>query len=249
MFKKIVIAGLSLFFSMSVCASEDIFEQGRPLVWSSIITLSGGPAWSAPNQQVYLYPTIPVQQIDFYVPNSSKRILATGELFFGLQHLAFPGATGELGIGIAGASNANVTGSVYVNGVPNMGTYRYRIDHGRAELKGKLIANPYWLQPYISASVGAGYNNSHDFRATSVLPLVYPAPWFATRTNIAFAYTLGVGVQAMLNQNWQVGIGYEFADWGKSSLGLDLSSNIIGPSMDHMYTSELLFSISYLFSQ
>ncbi len=245
MLKKILIAGFSALISISVQA-DDVFGEELPLVWSPIVTLSGGPAWTTPGQDLYLYPVLPATQIDHYIYNSPTKTIATGEIFFGLRRIAFPGATAEAGIGLAGATDAKISGSVTVNDVPGFGEYNYSVEHMRVDLKAKLIANCYRLQPYISGSIGPSWNNSHDFRATSINSAVYTAPWFATRTNIAFAYTLGVGVQAVLNPHWQVGVGYEFADWGKSGLGLDNYTNIVGPNLVHLYTNELLFSISYL---
>lgn len=46
-----------------------------------------------------------------------------------------------------------------------------------------------------------------------------------------------------------MGVGYEFADWGKNYLGGDPGTALPqGPGMPHLYTNELLFSLSYLFS-
>lgn len=246
MIKKIMTAGFALLVSMHGQA-EEVFGEELPVIWTPIVTLSGGPAWSVPGENLFLYPTIPFPQIDNYIPDSPTGTLATGELFFGLQKMVFPGATGELGIGLAGSTDAKITGVVAVSGLPDFGRYEYKVDHGRVELKGRLIANTYRLQPYVSGSFGAGFNNSHDFRASTLSPLIYPAPWFATKTVLGFSYTLGLGAQLLLNRHWQVGIGYEFADWGKSGLGVDALTGIVGPNLDHLYTNELLFSLSYLF--
>jgi hypothetical protein len=248
MYKKIGITGLSIFFSMSIYATDSIYGEDLPLIWSSIITLSGGPAWANPGQNQYLYPTQPPLLIDYFSYNSQTGILATGEIFFGLQRIIQPGLLGELGIGLAGATDAKTTGVIDVNGTPSVTTYGYKIDHGRAELKGKLISNYFKrVQPYISGSFGAGFNNSHAYVPITVNQIIFPPSWFASSTNIAFSYTLGAGVQTMLNPNWQVGIGYEFADWGKNYLGADPSSLLFGPGLTHLYTNELLFSLSYLF--
>ena len=247
MFKKILITALSSFFSMSVMADGQIFEGEIPIVWSSIITLSGGPAWSSPGQNQTLYPQFPFPQFNNYYYNTPTKILGAGEVFFGLQRIIYPGMTGELGLGLAGASNANPTGTVNVNGVPNVSTFKYTVQHARAEFKGKLIANSYKLQPYVSGSLGVGWNFSGNYNATTAFPLFYPAPGFADQTTLAFSYTLGLGVQTLIAPNWQVGMGYEFADWGKNTLGFDQGSQIAGPGLSHLYTNQLLFSLSYLF--
>lgn len=247
MFKKAMITGIGALVSINAHAYEDVFGQEAPLVWSSIITLSGGPAWSSPGQSQYRYPLLPFPQTTYYTPISDSPTMTAGEIFFGLQRIIFPGITGELGIGLAGSRYARLLGVVAVNGVPNVSTYEYQVVHGRAEFKGKLIANAYRIQPYASGSLGAGWNNSHDYRATTIDPVNFPAPWFASQTTISFAYTLGLGIQTLITPHWQVGVGYEFADWGKARLGLDAGSLIPGPSLTHLYSNQLLFSLSCLF--
>lgn len=72
-------------------------------------------------------------------------------------------------------------------------------------------------------------------------------PNFSSHTHTTFTYTLGVGVQKVLNQNWQVGVGYEFADWEKNQLsraeGQTLNS---GLTQNHLYTNGVLLNITYL---
>jgi hypothetical protein len=253
MLNKIGIIGFCAFFSMNINAMDLLYDEELPMVWSSIITLSAGPAWAAPGQNQFLYPNpvintpIPLV-LEEYRYNSRSGILASGEIFFGLQHLIQPMITGELGIGLAGATGAKATGVINVNGVAGVNSFAYKVVHGRAELKGKLISN-YFLkvQPYISGSFGAGFNSSHAYVPDTVSYSLYSPNWFVSSSNIAFAYTLGLGVQTKINRNWQVGIGYEIADWGKSYLGPDPTTRLNGPGLTHLYVSELLLSLSYLF--
>lgn len=249
MLKKLFTAGFGAFLSLNAFAySDDPFAGEIPLIWTPIITLSGGPAWTDPGQLDYLYPSFPGIQVNQYIPNDADGTIATGEIFFGLQRIVYPRITGELGLGIAGATDIETDGTVTVNGIPNVGTYQYSIEHGRLDLKGRLIFNPYRLQPYVSGSIGVALNESHDFRALTVNPLFWPAPWFGNQANPAFTYTLGAGAQYYLNRNWIFGVGYEFASWGTSRLGLDGLTNIQGPNLTTVYTNELLFSISYMFN-
>ncbi|WP_058393295.1 outer membrane protein, partial [Fluoribacter dumoffii] len=241
MLKKLLISGTCAFFSLNVCAFEDPYAPVLPQVWSSIITVSGGPAWSDPGKDQYLYP-FPPPQNDYYIADSKSDWLGTGELFFGLQH--FIGTTNiiaQFGLGVAAASDAALSGTVNVNGVPDVYTYQYKISHVRAEFKGKLISNCFpMLQPYLSGSFGVGWNHSHDWTPTTIDPVLYPTYWFTTSSVVAFSYTLGAGVQKMLTPHWQVGMGVEFADWGKSYLGGDGATLNQGPGMPHLYTTELL---------
>ncbi len=248
MFRKILLLALNLFFSLTAIASEAIFPEDLPIQWSSIITLSGGAAWTTAGQNQYLYPFLP-PQYEYYTYNSDTSTMGSGEIFFGLQRIIYPNIIGQLGLGIAGMSDAEVTGYADIDGFPNADSYSYKVNHGRLELKGKLIAYTIQpLQPYISGSFGVAFNNAHDYRPVQLNPQVYFPFWFDSNVAVAFPYTLGAGVQTMLTPNWQVAVGYEFADLGKSYLrgdGINLNK---GLRLTHFYTNEALVSISYVFS-
>jgi len=88
-------------------------------------------------------------------------------------------------------------------------------------LKGKLLADRgYWLIPWISGSLGVGVNKAQSFSNVPTIFEALPNANFSSNSKTTFTYTLGAGVQKALSTNWQIGVGYEFADWGKSQLGL-----------------------------
>jgi opacity protein-like surface antigen len=247
MLKKMVLSAVGLLCSISASAA-DFLPDDLPLQWSSIITFSGGVGWTTAGQNQYLYPA-PLPHYEYYTYNSETSTMGSGEIFFGLQRVIYPNIIGQLGLGIAGMSDAEVTGSVTVDGFPDAYGYSYKVNHGRLELKGKLIGYTIQpLQPYISGSFGVAFNNSHDYRPVQLNPAVPFPLWYDANVAVAFPYTLGAGVQAMINTNWQVGVGYQFADLGKSFLrgdGLELNK---GLRLTHCYTNEAVVSISYVFS-
>ncbi|MDI1351991.1 MAG: hypothetical protein PSV35_04360 [bacterium] len=75
------------------------------------------------------------------------------------------------------------------------------------------------VTPYVSGSMGVGFNRARGFTITPKIIQEIPAPEFTPHTETAFTYTLGIDIQKALTPNVQVGIGYEFTDWGKSILG------------------------------
>ncbi len=248
MLKKVVLSGLGLFFSLTALASEPIFPDDLPIQWSSIITLSGGVGWTTAGQSQYLYP-FAQPNYEYYTYNSETSTMGSGEIFFGLQRVVYPNIIGQLGLGIAGMSDAEVTGFTDVSGFPDAFSYSYKVNHGRFELKGKLIGYTIQpLQPYVSGSFGVAFNNAHDYRPVRLNPAVYFPLWYDANVAVAFPYTLGAGVQAMLNPNWQVAVGYQFADLGKSYLRGDGTILNKGLRLTHFYTNEALVSISYVFS-
>lgn len=98
--------------------------------------------------------------------------------------------------------------------------YAYKVFHSRVAVKGKLLKDcGSWLIPWVSGSIGVGFNSAYDFSNTPLIFEALPNANFSDQTHTSFAYTLGTGVQKSLNVHWQVGVGYEFADWGKSELG------------------------------
>lgn len=248
MFKKILATGLSTFFAANAFSGDaGVYDPNLPLEWASIITVSGGPAWAMTGKDQYLYPN-PAPMNNYFIADKKTSILGTGEIYFGLQRLVCPTMIGQLGLGVAAASDASFSGVINVNGVPDVARYQYKVSHVRAEFKGKLIAAGYHLvQPYLSGSFGVGFNHAHDYIPTATYPALYAPSWFNTNSTVAFSYTVGAGIQRMVTPNWQVGVGYEFADWGKNYLGGDDGTLNQGPGSAHLYTNELLFSLSYLF--
>lgn len=247
MVKRITITGFSVLFAINAFAGNEVFDPNLPIEWASIITVSGGPAWASPGKDQYLYP-YPAPSYQYYSARGDTTTLGTGELYFGLQHLVTSTLIGQFGIGVAGASDAQFSGVINVDGTPDVYSYQYHVSHVRAEFKGKLIAAGWRVvQPYVSGSFGVGFNHAHDYIPTQINPNFYIPQWYATNSVVAFSYTLGLGVQKMLTPNWQVGMGYEFADWGKNYLGGNGNLVSKGPGSAHLYTNELLFSLSYLF--
>lgn len=248
MLKKILVAGISSFLGGNVLAGEmGVYEPNLSLDWTAIISLSGGPAWTSPGREQNFYSSL-TSINEHFIADKKSSTLGTGEIYFGLQHSISSTLAGQFGVGFAAASAIPLSGMVDFNGVANVTTYRYKVSPVRAEFKGKLIATNYrMLQPYLSASLGVGFNHSYQYFPTSINSTLYPPSFFTDQSNVTFAYTVGAGIQKMITPNWQVGVGYEFADWGESSLAGDGKFFRNGPSLPHLYTNELLFSLSYLF--
>ena len=248
MLKKIITLGLSVLLSSGALASEMVLSNNLPLQWESIISVSGSAVWSTPGQDQYLYP-YDHPLYEYYTYNTNTTTAASGELFFGLQRVAFDNVIGQLGLGIAGMTDVSVTGDVDFTGVPNVYSYAYKVNNFRIDLKGKLIANYFQpVQPYVSGSIGVGFNNAHDYIPVLNNPFFTEPLWYTSHTAVAFSYTLGAGVQAMLTPHWQVGVGYQFGDLGKSFLYGDDVYLAKGLKLTHLYTNEVLFSLGYVFA-
>lgn len=214
---------------------------------SGVATLSLGPVWeSAGNTQTfYLAPNIEKT----YATNHASHGLVDGELFLGIQKPLREKLEGQIGLEVATTGNASLSGHIWDDAESqfNNYTYSYQVRHTHVAIKGKLLADRgYIVTPWVSGSLGAGFNQSHNYSNTPTISEAVVMSNFASNTTTAFTYTLSAGVQRHLNQHWQAGIGYEFADWGRSQLnrasGQTLNS---GLSLPHLYTNGFLFNLTY----
>lgn len=213
-----------------------------------VATLSMGPVWESGGHTQTFYLTPEIEKS--YVANQSTNTLFDGEVFLGLQKALTQTLQGQLGLAIAATSNAKLSGVILDDADPDFNnyTYNYQLQHTHVAVKGKLLADRgSWLIPWVSASLGVGFNNAYSFQNTPTLFEAVTLPNFTSHTTTAFTYTLGIGVQKALNAHWQAGIGYEFADWGQSGLGRASEQTLnSGLTLNHLYTNGLLFNLTYM---
>ena len=216
--------------------------------WTWVGTLSAGPVWSSGDTTHTFYLTQDIEKT--YAAKKSTSTLFDGEVFVGVQKTLSQALQGQLGLAVAATSDATLSGHIWDDANPEFDnyTYHYKIQHTQVAVKGKLLADAgYWLIPWVSASLGVGFNNAHSFKSTPTIFEALPTPDFASHTETAFTYTLGAGVQKALNTHWQIGAGYEFADWGKSHLGRAAEQTVNnGLTLNHLYTNGVLFNLTYI---
>ncbi len=213
-----------------------------------VATLSIGPVWenAGHHQSFYLTPTIEKA----YAPSESAHALVDGELFLGWQHTVREDLHAQLGLAVATTGNADLSGDIWDDASSAYNNYRYayQVQHTHIAVKGKLLRDTpfYALRPYLSGSLGLGFNRAHDFSNTPTLFQAVTTPNFADNTSTSFTYTLGIGVQRALKEHWQAGVGYEFSDWGSSHLGRSPGQTLNkGLSLNHLYTNGLLFNLTW----
>ncbi|ASQ45389.1 outer membrane protein [Legionella clemsonensis] len=216
--------------------------------WTWVGSIAAGPVWArgGETQTFYLAPDIEKT----YAARKSTNALASGELFVGLQKSLTSQWLGQLGLAVATTGNAKLQGVIWDDADPQFDnySYQYKVRNTRLAVKGKLLLDKgYWFMPWVSASVGVGFNRAHEFTNTPLIFEALPNPNFTNHTKTAFTYTLGAGVQKALNDHWQIGVGYEFADWGKSELGRALGQTMnSGLTLNHLYTNGVLFNLTYV---
>lgn len=216
--------------------------------WNWVGSISGGLTWAkgGETQTFFLAPEIEKT----YAASKSTNTLASGELFIGLQKILSSDWQGQLGLAVATTNYAKLQGDIWDDADPEFDnySYQYRIKNTRVAVKGKLLLNKgYWLTPWVSASLGVGFNRAYDFSNTALIFEALPNSNFTDNTTTAFTYTLGIGVQKSINDHWQIGAGYEFADWGKSELGPASGQTMnSGLTLNHLYTNEVLLNLTYV---
>lgn len=233
-----IVLGVGLF-AHQACAES-------PRKWLGSISV--GPVWenAGQTQTFYLAPDLEKT----YVASEETQVLVNGEIFVGFQQSLHKSLQGQLGLAIAMTNNAELTGVIWDDADPSFDNYEYHynIQHTHLAVQGKLLGElaQGWI-PWVSVGLGLAWNNSHDFKNSPLIDEAVSTPNFGSNTETSFTYTVGLGLQKAFTDHWQVGMSYQFADWGKSQLdraaGQTLSS---GLELDHLYTNGVLFNLTYL---
>lgn len=224
-------------------------EESTIPINTRVFSVSGGPAWYqvGKTQTLYIQPDFP----NSYIPQKNTDVLADGELFAGFQRMLPRNILGQLGITIAATTSATEKGQVWEFSDPiyDNFTYQYHITHLHVAIKGKALTTQLSKNnlPYFSGSAGVGFNRAYDYSTTPQLFEAVAPPNFQANTETTFTYTLGIGVQHVCSPHMQIGLGYEFADWGKSSLltaAEQRTQDIL--QLNHLYTNQLQFNITFI---
>lgn len=244
-----------LFLSLittSVLASQASAGTMGPVMppndWRWVGSIAAGPVWASggKTQTFYIAPEIEKT----YAARKSTNALASAELFVGIQKALSSQWLGQLGLAAATTGNAKFQGVIWddADAQFNNHSYQYNVRSSRVAVKGKLLLdNGYWLMPWVSGSVGVGFNRAHDFTNTPLIFEALPNANFSSNTKTDFTYTLGAGVQKAINDHWQIGVGYEYADWGKSQLGRALGQTMnSGLALNHLTTNGVLLNLTYV---
>ena len=240
----------------ALCLSSTAFAgtMGPPVVdpqWTTVLTLSAGPIWASASgtQSVYFSPELSRT----YTIDSQNNPLVYGEIFIGAQRNFNSRFESQFGVAIAGANSLKISGDIWDFEDPRFDNYSdfYSIQHSYIALKGKVLTNAaYSFKPWISGSIGIGINKAKNYTVIPKICEVIPlsSANFSDHRTTSFGYTLGAGVQRELTQHWQIGVGYEFADWGKSQLGRAPAqpAGSYGLTLEPLYSNGLLFNLTWL---
>lgn len=228
-------------------ASHNVLDDASARLFPYIVTLSAGPtfAGNGETQTFYLAPFIKKT----YAANKKTNVLFDGELFFGIERELTSSLQGELGLAIAVTNDASLSGDIwdFANARFNNSSYTYKLQHTHLAAKGKILGEiGYPYKPYVHGSIGVGFNQAYDFKISPAIFAEVVPPNFTSTITTAFTYTVGFGIQRAIKEHWTAGVGYEFADWGKSQLGPAVGQTLgNGLALNHFYTNGIQLTISY----
>jgi len=249
---------MNKLMTFSLCAGALSLHSGLvaagPFCWSDedlsyVVTLSAGPAANSSGtatQTFFLTPGIE----NSYVGANKLSLLGIGELFLGLSKQFGQCSSAQLGLALLYASNASITGNILDNADPKLdnSTYNYKVQHTHLAIKAKWLFEPpsKTLNYYLSGSAGYGKNAASNYTITSKHPSLIPEFIFTNASTSSLAFTLGAGIQYPVSENWELGLGYEFAYWGKSQLGSAPNQTVnTGLSLSTLYTNAIMFGLNY----
>ncbi|RUR07931.1 porin family protein [Legionella sp. km772] len=132
-------------------------------------------------------------------------------------------------------------------------SYQYEIQARQVLFENKLLYNLSYkagaFHPYASVGIGLGINSSSNYRVNITPPFTTFSNQFTNGSDSAFSYRVGLGVDYDLTTKLRIGIGYRFADFGKTKLGnafIDQVPTFNNLSQAHLYTNEVLGQFTFL---
>jgi opacity protein-like surface antigen len=245
--KNLLFMTVFAYFLADNAAAGTMGSVVHPSKINWVGTFSIGPIWANPGAQQTLELT---SQIDkTYTAYKPQNTLADGEVFLGIKRDLPYDLYTHLGIAGALTSQAGLSGQIFddADSQFNNYVYGYHIQHGHVALKAKVFKDlEYSVFPWISGSIGVGFNRANGFHNQPLISEAVMQNNFGNYMQTSFTYTVGAGLQKIINSNWQAGMGYEFADWGQSHLNAASGQTLgEGLSLNHLYTNGLMFNITY----
>ncbi|KTC93815.1 SPOR domain-containing protein [Legionella drozanskii] len=184
----------------------------------------------------------------------------------GINNQAFAGASGgyrwefnnrwlpALGVGLRyqRVFARNVGKSILQYSMPEFANYNYSwqiySDVALATAKFNFLQYRAFA-PYLSGSVGAGFNKSRNYKEVAlegVTPRI--SPFFTDNLTTQFAYNVGAGVDLQISSRFIVSLGYEYQDLGSVSSGSGAGNNWVGQALNlgSYRSNAALLSVNYL---
>jgi opacity protein-like surface antigen len=243
---------LSCFIS-SQAISGDMGAVGiseQTPAYRALITLTAGPDFVQKGQAQTLTLLPPYQ--NHYTTTNSTQSVFDGGVFVGIEKTLNERFGLQLGVSGYWDSNITPSGDVWQFALPEFDnlSYNYRIEHARVMASSKLLTSLKQypaIHPYLSGELGVAFNKASNYQETPLIENLPPMAPFANQTQNSFSYGVGLGVDYSVTQHVRLGVGYQFADLGKASLGASPdAATAQSLSTSHLYTNQLRFQLTAL---
>lgn len=142
------------------------------------------------------------------------------------------------------------SGSIWQFGLPDYENYKYsyQIQSSRVVATGKLLSTYHQkYHPYVSGELGASFNRAVGYNETPLIEEADSMEPFTSRTKSSLSWGIGVGVDVDVRTGLRLGVGYQFADLGKASLGQSLTQETHQTlSINHLYDNQVRIQLTAL---
>lgn len=221
-------------------------EEKRPSSWVATLTLADVIVKTDHEQTLTLLP--PFQ--NHYTAEKSTHHTFSGGLFLGREQSINPDFAVQLGFGAYTNAKIKPEGVVWQFDLPEFDNlnYRYHVSSQRLLVEMKLLNASFQpFHPYITANLGASRNKAHNYLETARIPEAVPPLPFEDKSTTSFSYGLGLGLDFDYSAHVRLGLGYQFADFGRLSFNpgaAQLTQESL--SLPHLHNHQIRFQLSYL---
>jgi opacity protein-like surface antigen len=240
-------------FLLSLLALNALASETEPQEISAVVSLRLGWDYAqiAQSQDVQLLRIDPAPD---YFESSETNYSAF--LFGGFLGLEFPLQSSrdmrwQTGVAYYQSTSFETEGVEYFLSMPDFGdiAYSYSINNQRFMIENKFLYGfTDRLYGYLLGGVGVALNKAYDYSAYSLNNLTPSQGHFDSNTMASFSYSVGLGLEAVVLNNWTMSLGYQFSDLGEYALGdYNFGDTTDTLTMPNMLTQELVFAVSVLF--
>ena len=231
-------------FSQSVLAIDN---------WHPILAFSAGAAFSNPGESKNIPAHDGIFSFYHYDASDSSHARFLGGLFLGAEFLLQPEHLSlQAGLSYYQPVSFTLTGEVTQGAdvsSENQYSYQYDIQSQQVLIESKLLYNVQHYHPYLTAGIGAVFNRSQNFEVDIDPPFTTFSNQFKDNTVTSFMYRIGLGIDIDIAKQTRLGLGYRFADLGKTKTGhgvIDTVSTNNTLSQSRLYSNEILAQLTII---
>lgn len=173
--------------------------------------------------QTVLLLTSPQESSNQYVENSDTQDTFVAHLFFGKNIYTKGYLTARAGLTLGFVDDVRVSGVVNEFALPEFNNLDYQFNiktfSAMATTYLSFSFSELW-QPYFNGGIGVSSNHAYGYKETPRIFGAFPMEPYENDTTYNFAYSLGLGLMCVVSKQFALGLGYQFSDFGKASLGV-----------------------------